>query len=172
MLIRSISRLLAKCKYVKLLFMSDAEFKRRSSCPISYTLDVFGDKWTLLILRDIMFYDRTRFSDFMPMEHIATNILADRLNKLEAAELITKKRDSKLKNQFTYDVTAKGRSLMPLLIEMTLWGLEHDPESLASKEFVLKARKEKTKVVREISRAINLGVFPAYRSKKMGIDPK
>jgi DNA-binding HxlR family transcriptional regulator len=164
--------LLAKCKYVKLLFMSDAEFKRRSSCPISYTLDVFGDKWTLLILRDIMFYDRTRFTDFMPMEHIATNILADRLNKLEAAQLITKKRDPKLKNQFIYGITAKGRSLLPLLIEMTLWGLEHDPESLASKEFVKRAQDEKTKVTREISRAIERNDFSAYRSKKMGIDPK
>lgn len=152
--------------------MSNTTGSRRSNCPISFTLDSFGDKWTLLVLRDIMFYDRTRFSDFMPMERIATNILADRLSKLEAAGIITKERDVNLKNQFVYSVTQKGRSLLPLLIEMTLWGLEHDPESLASEEFVARSRNEKPKVIREISRAIEQGDFPAYRSKKMGINPK
>lgn len=152
--------------------MPDTTNSRRSSCPISFTLDAFGDKWTLLVLRDIMFYDRTRFSDFMPVERIATNILADRLSKLEAAGIITKERDTNLKNQFIYSVTPKGKSLLPLLIEMTLWGLEYDSESLASKEFIERARNEKTKVVREISRAIEQGAFVAYRSKKMGIDPK
>lgn len=152
--------------------MLDITSNRRSSCPISFTLDAFGDKWTLLVLRDIMFYDRTRFSDFMPVERIATNILADRLSKLESAGIITKERDANLKNQFIYSVTPKGKSLLPLLIEMTLWGLEHDPESLASKEFVERARNEKTKVMREISRAIDRGTFPAYRSKKMGINQK
>jgi DNA-binding HxlR family transcriptional regulator len=152
--------------------MPDTTHGRRSNCPISFTLDAFGDRWTLLVLRDIMFYDRTRFSDFMPVERIATNILADRLSKLEAAGMITKERDANLKNQFIYSVTPKGKSLLPLLIEMTLWGLEHDPESLASKEFVERARNEKTKVVREISRAIERGSFPEYRSKKMGINPK
>ena len=120
--------------------MPDTTHGRRSNCPISFTLDAFGDKWTLLVLRDIMFYDRTRFSDFMPVERIATNILADRLGKLEAAGMITKERGANLKNQFIYSVTPKGKSLLPLLIEMTLWGLEHDPESLASKEFVERAR--------------------------------
>jgi DNA-binding HxlR family transcriptional regulator len=152
--------------------MQNIEFKRRSNCPISFTLDAFGDKWTLLILRDIMFYDRTRFSDFMPMERIATNILADRLSKLEATGVITKERDPKLRNQYVYKVTPTGQSLLPLLIEMTLWGLEHDPESLASRDFIERARDNKPKVTREIARAIKRGSFSAYRSEKMGIDPK
>ena len=167
----NINELLAKCKHDKVLCMSDIELKRRSNCPVTYTLDVFGDKWTLLILRDIMFYGRTRFSDFMPMERIATNILADRLGKLEAMGIIAKQRDHKLMNQFIYSVTPKGQSLLPLLIEMTLWGLEHDPESLASDEFIERARNEKAKVIREISRAIKQGSFSAYRSEHMGINP-
>ncbi len=130
---------------------------------------MFGDKWTLLVLRDIMFYQRTRFSDFMPVERIATNILTDRLGKLEAAGIITKERDLELKNQFIYSVTPKGKALLPLLVEMTLWGLEYDPESLASKEFVERSRAEKTKVTREIHRAIERSDFTTYRSKKMGI---
>ena len=152
--------------------MSNIELKRRSNCPISFSLDVFGDKWSLLILRDIMFYNRKRFSDFMPMERIATNILTDRLAKLETAGIITKERDQKLKNQFIYSVAPKGQQLLPLLVEMTLWGLEYDPKSLANQEFVKRARAEKTKVTREIVRAVKRGSFPAYRSIEMGIDPK
>ena len=152
--------------------MPNIAVKRRSSCPISFSLDIFGDKWTLLILRDIMFYNRTRFSDFMPIERIATNILTDRLSKLETAGILTKERDSKLKNQFVYSVTSKGEALLPLLVEMTLWGLEYDPESLASKEFVARIRDEKAKVTREISRAIKRSKFSMYRSEEMGINPE
>lgn len=151
--------------------MSNMITRRRSQCPISFSLDVFGDKWSLLVLRDIMFYNRTRFSDFMPIEHIATNILSDRLSKLESAGLITKSHDLKLKNQFVYHVTPDGWSLLPLLIEMTLWGLEHDPESLASKEFIERVQNEKTKVTREIARAIKQRDFATYRRESMGIDP-
>lgn len=164
--------MLSLCKHVKVLIVENLEFKRRSNCPITFTLDVFGDKWTLLVLRDIMFYNRTRFSDFIPSERIATNILAHRLQKLEAAEIITKTRDPKLKNQFIYSATPKGQSLLPLLIEMTLWGLEYDPESLASPEFVERSRTEKAKVTREITRAIKRGNFTAYRIAEMGIDPR
>ncbi|HSX00484.1 MAG TPA: helix-turn-helix domain-containing protein [Patescibacteria group bacterium] len=146
--------------------------RRRSDCPISFSLDIFGDKWTLMILRDIMFYHRIRFSDFMPQERIATNILADRLTKLERLEIIRKQRDTRLNNQYIYSVTSKGEALLPLLIEMTLWGLEYDPKSLASKEFIEHAQSDKQKVIREISRSIKRGEFTDYRSKKMGINPQ
>lgn len=145
--------------------------KRRSDCPISFSLDIFGDKWTLMILRDIMFYDRIRFSDFMPQEHIATNILANRLSKLESVGIIEKQRDTKLKNQYLYSVTPKGQALLPVLIEMTLWGLEYDPRSLATRSFITRAREEKLKVVREITRSIRHGKFADYRTRQMGINP-
>lgn len=145
--------------------------KRRSDCPISFSLDVFGDKWTLLILRDIMFYNRNRFSDFTPRERIATNILANRLGKLEAQKIIEKNLDPKLRNQYIYTVTPKGWTALPLLIEMTLWGLENDPNSLASKNFVERVRREKQKVVREINRSIKQRAFANYRSQQMGIAP-
>lgn len=149
--------------------MDDTPIKRRSHCPISFSLDVFGDKWSLLILRDIMFYNRTHFRDFAPHEHIATNILSDRLGKLEAMNLINKQQDPKLKNQYVYSVTPTGKTLLPLLTEMTLWGLEHDPESLASKEFIMRTQTDKQKVAREIARSIERNEFANYRSREMGI---
>ncbi|MGF7229659.1 MAG: winged helix-turn-helix transcriptional regulator [Candidatus Saccharibacteria bacterium] len=145
--------------------------KRRSSCPISFALDVFGDKWSLLILRDIIFYHRTRFSDFTPQEKAATNVLSDRLKKLEQQGIIEKRRDLTLRNQYIYTVTEKGEQLIPMLIELTLWGLEHDADSLASEAFIVRMQSDKPKVVREIGRSIRQGTFTNYRIKKMGINP-
>lgn len=142
---------------------------RRSDCPISFGLDLFGDKWTLLILRDIMFYQRRRFSDFAPQERIATNILADRLSRLESEGLIDKLRDEELRNQFIYSVTDKGRALLPTLVEMTLWGLEYDDETPASQAFLKRLQTDRRAVAREITRAVQNGAFAAYRKTEMGI---
>lgn len=142
---------------------------RRSDCPISFGLDIFGDKWSLLVLRDILFYGRTRYSDFAPQEHIATNILADRLSRLETEGLIEKRRDPALGNQFIYSVTEKGQDLLPTLIELTLWGLQYDAQTPASPAFVERLRTERRAVVREITRAVRAGVFPEYRKTAMGI---
>lgn len=147
------------------------DIKRRSDCPISFGLDVFGDKWTLLVLRDIMFYNRTRFSDFAPQERIATNILADRLSRLEALGIIRKTRDTERKNQYVYSVTQKGKDLLPTLIDVTLWGLRYDTESLASKEYVERIKSEPRKLMLEIVEAIEAGAFIEYRRDQMGIDP-
>ena len=142
---------------------------RRSDCPISFGLDLFGDKWTLLILRDIMFYQRRRFSDFAPQERIATNILADRLSRLESEGLIDKQRDEELRNQFIYSVTDKGRALLPTLVEMTLWGLEYDDETPASQAFLKRLQTDRRAVAREITRAVQNGAFATYRKTEMGI---
>lgn len=145
--------------------------KRRSDCPISFGLDIFGDKWTLLILRDIMFYHRTRFSDFTPQERIATNILADRLGRLETLDIIKKHRDARRKNQYVYSVTQKGKDLLPTLIDMTLWGLRYDPKSLAKGDFIERIRLEPRQLVLEITKAIESNAFTEYRQDHMGINP-
>jgi len=154
-----------------MLKAAPSQRKRRSDCPISFSLDIFGDKWALLVLRDIMFYDRRRFSDFMPRERIATNILTNRLAKLEAAGIITKQRDTKAGTRYVYEATPKGQALLPLLVELTLWGLENDPQSLASTEFIQRSQHEKPKVIREINRSVKRKTFAQYRSQKMGINP-
>ena len=134
--------------------------KRRGPCPISYGLDIFGDKWSLLILRDIMFYGRTRYSDFASSpERIATNILADRLDTLERSGIICKRRDTKLRNQFIYSVTPKGKDLLPVLIEMTLWGVRYDTKTPASKKFIRRAQKDKNRLTADIEKSIRSGTF-------------
>ncbi|HSX35980.1 MAG TPA: helix-turn-helix domain-containing protein [Patescibacteria group bacterium] len=143
--------------------------ERRSDCPVSFGLDIFGDKWTLLILRDIMFYNRTRFSDFAPQEHIATNILADRLSRLEDAGIIKKHRDEVLKNQYVYTVAQKGKDLLPVLIEMTLWGFQYDAKTPASKVFVERIKTDKRKLGSGMAQSISRGTFLQYRQNKIGI---
>lgn len=149
--------------------MKNSRSARRSDCPISFGLDLFGDKWTLLILRDLMFYGRTRFSDFAPKEGIATNILTDRLKRLQTAGIIEKRRDTERKNQYIYSVTQKGKDLLPTLVEMTIWGLQYDPHTPASEAFIERTKTDKRELASEIAQAIKEGAFSEYRRREMGI---
>jgi DNA-binding HxlR family transcriptional regulator len=111
--------------------------KQRSTCPISTSLDVLGDKWTLLILRDIVFAGKSTYGQFLQAaEKMATNILADRLAVLEAHGLLTKAVATDKKSKFTYRLTEKGVDVVPILVELVLWGAKHcstivDPSLLA-----------------------------------------
>lgn len=145
---------------------------RRSPCPIAFGLDLFGDKWTLLVLRDLLFYNKSRFSDFAVHERIATNVLADRLARLEQAGVITKAQDTELKNQNIYRVTDKGRDLLPTLIEMSLWGMRYDTQTPVSKEFLHRIEQDEQRVAVEITEAIESGTFEEYRVTAMGVDPE
>lgn len=146
--------------------------QRRSECPIAFGLDLFGDKWTLLVLRDMLFYKVTRFSDFAVREGIASNILAERLARLEAADIITKERDQTLKNQNIYHITTKGRQLLPVLVEMSAWGLLNDEQTPASKEFLQRLATQRQQVIGEITRAVEDGTFNEYRGQEMGVTLK
>lgn len=99
---------------------------RRSACPLNTTLEVVGDRWSLLIVRDLMFKGRTTFKDFLAGgEGIATNILADRLRRLEADGLIEKGRDAADARRLIYRLTPRGLALAPVLVELIVWGARH-----------------------------------------------
>lgn len=98
----------------------------RSLCPISLALDIFGDAWTLLIVRDLMFKGINTFNGFLNAgEGIATNVLTDRLAKLDAAGLIDKTRDRDDARRFIYRLTPKGADLVPVLVQIVLWSAKH-----------------------------------------------
>ena len=102
--------------------------KPRSDCPISYSLEVLGDKWALLIVRDMVFAGKSTYSEFLQSaEKMATNILADRLATLESQGFVTKEVAADKKSKFTYRLTEKGLDLLPLLLEITLWGAKYSP---------------------------------------------
>lgn len=100
----------------------------RSNCPISFSLDVLGDKWALLILRDMVFAGKSTYGEFLQSEEkVATNILANRLATLESQGFITKEVAADKRSKFTYRLTEKGLDLLPLLLEITRWGAKYSP---------------------------------------------
>lgn len=103
------------------------EAKHRSGCPVSISLDIFGDRWSLLVIRDLMVRGFRRFKDLQQSgEGIATNILADRLKRLEAAGIITAEAEESDRRRMNYRLTEKGIDLAPVLLELLLWGARHE----------------------------------------------
>jgi DNA-binding HxlR family transcriptional regulator len=127
------------------------ELKQRSTCPVSTSLEVLGDKWSLLILRDMVFAGKSTYGQFLQSaEKMATNILADRLAVLEAQGLLTKAVAADKKSKFTYRLTEKGLDTIPIIVELTLWGAKHcptmaDPSLLAELQAGKEAAVEKYK---------------------------
>lgn len=104
------------------------KLKKRSECPISCSLDVWGDKWSLLIIRDLMFAKACTYGDFLKSdEKIATNILATRLQTLEENGIILKSEHPLSKAKVLYKLTQKGIDLLPLMIEINLWADKYLP---------------------------------------------
>src|SRR3984957_15890501 len=101
--------------------------KWRSGCPLNASVEMLGDRWSLLIIRDMMLRGFRRYKEFLESyEGIATNILADRLRKLEAYGVIAPERDASDGRKVIYRLTAKGISLAPVMSEMVLWAAAHD----------------------------------------------
>lgn len=127
----------------------------RSDCPISYALDFFGDKWTFLIIRDMVFDGKRFYSDFLnSKEGIATNILSDRLKKLEANGVIESKKYEKLKTKKVYSLTEKGKRLVPILVEVILWSAEYDEGLAVPPAFLEKAKTGREALIAAITDSI------------------
>jgi DNA-binding HxlR family transcriptional regulator len=106
---------------------SAADTQRRSSCPVACALDLLGDRWTLLLIRDL-FAGKHRFGEFLASpEHIPTNILADRLKRLEAAGLVAPVAYSEHPPRYEYPLTESGLTLRPVVDAVAVWGLAQFP---------------------------------------------
>ena len=105
--------------------MSD---KVRSGCPVSLGLDIFGDKWTLLIVRDLMFSGKRHFREMLDSdERISSNILADRLKMLVAEGILSTGEDPGHKQKVIYSLTEKGIALLPILMQISNWSYTYQP---------------------------------------------
>ena len=119
--------------------------EHRSLCPINLVLEAVGDSWSLLIVRDLMFRGHSSYQAFLRSEEgIATNILADRLQRLEHNGLISKAQDPADARKFIYALTEKGADLAPLLVEMTLFSNRHAPRIDMPKEVVADMQRNKS----------------------------
>jgi len=104
-----------------------SKVKRRSGCPVSISLEILGDRWSLLIIRDLMVRGYRTFKDFQgSSERIASNILADRLRKLEAAGMISAELEGTDARRINYRLTEKGIDLAPVLLDLLIWAARHE----------------------------------------------
>lgn len=126
--------------------------KRKSDCPINFGLEIFGDRWTFLIVRDMMFKGKHYFGDFIQSEEkIATNLLTDRLSMLEKEGIIFKSKDEHHKQKIIYRLTQKGIDLMPVLVEIIMWSAQYDKHSAVEKNFVKAVKKDRTGLINELT---------------------
>lgn len=143
----------------------------RSHCPINFGLEAFGDKWSLLILRDIIFRGKRTYGEFLKSEEgFATNILAARLEHLEEEGILKKIPDSSDGRKSAFVLTEKGLDLIPIIFEMILWSSKYDSKSEARRitHLVELIRKDNRKISQKIMARIRRGeaLFPEY------LDPK
>jgi DNA-binding HxlR family transcriptional regulator len=126
---------------------------RRSDCPIAFGLDIFGDRWSLLVLRDLLLHGKRSFGEMLQSEEgIATNILTDRLTRLEAAGLIVRRSVPENRVKREYLATRKGRDLLPVLLEIASWSARYDPDTGAPPQFIARIRRDRDAVIRDILR--------------------
>ena len=122
---------------------------RRSGCPLNASVEMLGDRWSLLIIRDMMVRGYRTFKEFLSSdEHIATNILADRLRRLEDFGIITTRPDPSDGRKLFYLLTAKGMDLAPILTEMVLWAAAY--EDTGNQALVRLIKKDKDKFLAEV----------------------
>lgn len=126
--------------------------KKRSECPLSCSLDVFGDKWSLLIIRDLMFENKCTYNDFLKSgEGIATNILAARLKGLEENGIIEKSAHPDSKAKILYKLTQKGIDLLPIIMEVYIWSEKYLTIPPNLKVLINEAKKDKDKFIKQIT---------------------
>ncbi len=117
---------------------------RQTGCPIAFGLDTFGDRWSLLVIREMMLNGKKTYSEFLGAdEGISTNILADRLKHLEAEGIIEKSRDPENHKSFLYTLTDKGRDLAPMIMEIISWSGKHDRRPFARRNMLKLLQKDR-----------------------------
>ena len=149
--------MLANCKWFgKNIFMNKT--RKRSDCPVSSSLDIWGDKWSLLIIRDLMFAKKCTYGDFLKApEGIATNILASRLQALEENEIIEKLDHPESKAKVLYRLTRKGIDLLPVMIEINLWAEKYFPIPADRKAMLKEVKKDKTAFIKSMTKELRQG---------------
>ena len=143
-------QLIVKCNWsTKFILMEN----HRSHCPVNLALEVFGDRWSLIIIRDIMFNGKRSFRELLQSEEkIATNILTDRLAMLEREKIISKEPDPEHKQKNIYGLTQKGIDLLPIMVEIGAWSLKHNSVDLKKYKHaqeLVKGGKELQKEIRK-----------------------
>jgi DNA-binding HxlR family transcriptional regulator len=143
---------------------------RKSHCAVNSALETVGDPWSLLVVRDIVFYGKHTFGEFLASEErITTSVLADRLATLVRTEIITKRRSVTDRRIESYSLTDKGLALIPILVELANWGVSYDPEVVPNQLWVSKAQADRVGLYQLIRDTVSAG-GAVYRGDNSVID--
>jgi len=124
--------------------------EKRSTCPINYSVEIFGDKWMLLLLRDLMFNGKNSFLEFRASaEKISTAVLTEKLNTLLNEGVVSKITSPKNASKFLYLLTEKGIELVPFMVEFLRWGSTYNPDG-GPKSLLAGIKKNKKKTITEL----------------------
>ncbi|MFC4209778.1 winged helix-turn-helix transcriptional regulator [Pedobacter lithocola] len=124
--------------------------ERRSTCPINYSVEIFGDKWMLLLLRDLMFNGKNSFLEFRASdEKISSAVLTDKLNTLLIEGIVSKETSPKNASKFLYLLTDKGINLVPFMVEFLNWGSQYNPNG-GPKSLLNEIKKNKKKAITQL----------------------
>ncbi len=135
--------------------MVDKKTKNWAGCPVRFGMSQFGDKWSFLIIRDLMFKGRKYYNEFLEAgEGISTNILANRLADLEHNGIISKHQDRIKRSKYIYRLTEKGIALMPMMLAMIDWAEKFDQQTEVPPEFIQKLRQNPDKLQQELLRQL------------------
>src|ERR1700733_15246078 len=132
----------------------------RSHCPVSYGLETFGDRWSLLIIRDIVFTGKKTYGEFLKSEEgIATNVLASRLAFLEEQGILSRAPSPDDGRKDFYTLTEKGLDLIPLVLNIVLWSAKHDSKSYVrgAKEFLARLSRSPTQTSEKVKALVRSG---------------
>jgi DNA-binding HxlR family transcriptional regulator len=141
----------------------------RSHCAVNYGVEVFGDRWSLLIIRDIVFGGKKTYGEFLKSEEgIATNVLASRLAFLEEQGILSRAPSPDDRRKDFYTLTEKGLDLVPIVLNIVLWSAKHDSESNVRrcKDFVAKLRRNPMQVSEEVKTLVRKGGCVFAESKE------
>lgn len=132
--------------------------ENKSHCPINFTVEIFGDTWSLLIIRDMIALGKKTFGEFLESEErIGPSVLADRLAHLERKGIITKKPSETDKRKFIYSLTEKGLDVIPIVYETALWGSKHSLHPVAPDAWFKAMQYDKEKVLKAYREAVASG---------------
>ena len=145
------------CKIQVLFSFFMKKSKKRSNCPISCSLDMWGDKWSLLIIRDLMTAKECTYGDFLKSpEGIATNILAARLKVLEENQIIKKFDHPESKAKVLYRLTPKGIDLLPIMVEINLWAEKYFSIPKDRKAMLQEVKKDKAGFIKAMTKKMKV----------------
>jgi len=130
----------------------------KSHCPINYGLEIFGDPWSLLVVRDIVYFGKDTFNEFLASEEaIAPSVLSARLEQLVAAGMLSKDKDPDDRRRVAYNLTEPGLRVIPILVEIADWGVEADPDTGAPMDWVARVRANKPEMIERITETVRQG---------------